>query len=77
MSVPRPSTNEPQLKRGICGQERFFIAYGLAPTDSPLDQAKDLTTVVLLKVENEELHFVASKVLPGEGMVAVVDKESS
>lgn len=36
-----------------------------------------MTTVVLLKVENEELHFVASKVLPGEGMVAVVDKESS
>lgn len=78
MSVP-PSFSIIEAGWLICCfmQGRFLLAYALAPTGSPLDQAKDLTTVVLLKVENDEVHFVESKVLPGEGMVAVMQQDSS
>jgi hypothetical protein len=55
-------------------QDRYFVAYAHAPTDSAMDQAKDLTTVALLVVDpkSHALSAVGFNTLPGQGQIAVV-----
>ena len=54
-------------------QDNYLLSYGHATTDSVMDQAKDLTTVILLYVEpkSHELSLIGCNTLPGESQVAV------
>lgn len=56
-------------------QDDYFIAYAHAPTDSAIDQAKDLTTVALLAINatSKTLSAVGFNTLPGQGQIAVVE----
>jgi hypothetical protein len=54
-------------------QDNYLLSYGHATTNSAMDQAKDLTTVVLLHIDvkSHELSLIGCNTLPGESQVAV------
>ena len=59
-------------------QNHYFMAYAHSPTDSAIDQAKDLTTVALLAVEpkSHSISAVGFNTLPGQGQIAVAEGAS-
>jgi hypothetical protein len=67
-----PKQSNP-LAHSLRTQDNYYLSYGHATTDSAMDQAKDLTTVVLLYLDpkSHELTFVGYNTLPGESHIGV------